>query len=136
MRSVERSVTNRRRKDDEPEPDAGVNPGFPIAPHHVAVLLNQYRVGAQPGDGYEPLEGFILGIEFTVDATGPLAACEIVYSITHSTPGDMHCTEAYRDVIETYRSLAHFRPLTVNDAVEVDGVRYTCARFGFKLVSA
>jgi hypothetical protein len=138
-------VSRQRRRDDKPGPDdpvtgsgvqpaAGNIPAFPTAPHHVAVLLNQQRINAHPGDGYEPLEGYILGMEFTVEAASALAACEIAYSITHSSPGDMHCPDAYGPVVETYFGLAHFRPLSVEDVVEIDGVRYACARFGFRAV--
>jgi hypothetical protein len=96
----------------------------------------QPRLDTHPGDGYEPLSGYITAVEFTVDATSPLAACEIAYAVTHSTPGEMHCPPRYRDVVETYRDIGHFRSVSVDDILEVDGARYACSRFGFTLVPA
>ena len=71
--------------------------------HHVAVLLNQWRVGALPGEGYEPLSGYIKAIEFSVEATSPEAACEIAYGVTNSDLTDLHCSEVYLDVVRAYR---------------------------------
>jgi hypothetical protein len=102
----------------------------------VAILLKQPPLDVHPGDGYEPLSGYITAVEFVVDATSPLAACEIAYAVTNSTPDEMHCPPRYRDVVETYRDVGHFRAVSVDDILEVDLVRYACARFGFTLVPA
>jgi hypothetical protein len=111
------------------------NGGKALADHKIAVLLNQEWVSAHPGDGYEPLSGYIKAIEFTVEATSPEAACEVAYAITHSSPDELHCEARYFDVVRTYAELAHFRAIAVNDILEVDGESFRCARFGFARVS-
>jgi hypothetical protein len=102
----------------------------------VTVLLNQDRVCAHPGDGYEPLSGYVKAIEFTVEATSAEAACEVAYAVTHSAPSELHCEARYFDVVRTYREVAHFRSLAVNDILDVDGEQFVCARFGFARVPA
>jgi hypothetical protein len=99
--------------------------------HHVAVLLNQWRVDALPGEGYEPLFGYIRAIEFFVEATSREAACEVAYGITNSDVTDLHCDRSYLDVVTTYREIGGFRFVTVDDMLEVDGTSFVCARFGF-----
>jgi hypothetical protein len=143
----------RQRKVDGVEPDCptrgrssidvhdhpageGVGTRYPVSPYQVTVLLSQQRLEVRPADGYEPLTGYIKAIEFTVEATSPLAACEIAYGVTNSSPDDMHCELTYREVVKTYREVGHFRSVAVDDLLEIDGVRYACARFGFKPVSA
>lgn len=106
------------------------------APRRVAVLLNQARIGARPNEGYEPLYGYVKAIEFFVEATSREAACEIAYGVTNSDVTDMHCDPVYADVVRTYRELAGFRFVTVDDMFEVDGRRFLCARFGFIRVPA
>jgi hypothetical protein len=106
------------------------------APRHVAVLLNQARIRARPNEGYEPLHGYIKAIEFFVEATSREAACEIAYAVTNSDLTDMHCDPVYVDVVRTYRELAGFRFVTVDDMFEVDGRSFLCARFGFIRVPA
>jgi hypothetical protein len=101
------------------------------ADHNVTVLLNQSLIGARPGDGYEPLSGYVVAIEFTVEATSPQAACEVAYAITNSYPNELHCEARYYDAVCTYREIGHFRSVTVDDILEVDGERFICARFGF-----
>jgi hypothetical protein len=100
-------------------------------PHHVAVLLNQWRASAHPDEGYEPFSGYIKAIAFSVEATSPMAACEIAYGVTNSDLIDMHCDAAYADVVRTYREIGGFRFVTVDDILEVDGRSFLCARFGF-----
>jgi hypothetical protein len=104
--------------------------------HHVAVLLNQWRVSARSGEGYEPLSGYIKAVEFLVEATSPEAACEVAYAVTNSDLTDMHCDPVYRDVVRTYREIGGFRFVTVDDMLEVDGISFVCARFGFIRVPA
>jgi hypothetical protein len=104
--------------------------------HHVAVLLNQWRVDALPGEGYEPLSGYIRAIEFFVEATSAEAACEVAYGITNSEVTDLHCDASYFDIVRTYREIGGFRFVTVDDMLEVDGVSFVCARFGFIRVLA
>jgi hypothetical protein len=82
------------------------------------------------------MTGYIKAIEFTVESTSPLAACEIAYAVTNSSPDDMHCELKYREIVKTYCDVGHFRSVAVDDLLEIDGVRYACARFGFTLVSA
>ena len=106
------------------------------ASRHVAVLLNQARVCAHPDVGYEPLFGYIKAIEFFVEATSPEAACEIAYGVTNSDLTDLHCDPVYADIVRTYREIAGFRFVTVDDMFEVDGVSFLCARFGFIRVPA
>jgi hypothetical protein len=105
-------------------------------PHDVTVWLNQESVGARPGDGYEPLFGFVKAIEFIVETTSAEAACEIAYAVTNSYSDELHCPRAYLDVVQTYRDLAGFRAMTVDDVLEVDGLRFVCARFGFDRIEA
>lgn len=106
------------------------------ASRHVAVLLNQARVCAHPDVGYEPLFGYIKAIEFFVEATSPEAACEIAYGVTNSDLTDLHCDPVYADIVRTYREIAGFRFVTVDDMFEVDGASFLCARFGFIRVPA
>jgi hypothetical protein len=106
------------------------------SPRHVAVLLNQARISARPNEGYEPLYGYIKAIEFFVEATSAVAACEIAYAVTNSDLTDMHCDPVYEDVVRTYREIAGFRFVTVDDMIEVDGRSFLCARFGFIRVPA
>ena len=102
----------------------------------MAVLLNQWRVSALPNEGYEPLSGYIRAVEFLVEATSPEAACEVAYAVTNSDLTDMHCDPVYRDVVRTYREIGGFRFVTVDDMLEVDGISFVCARFGFIRVPA
>lgn len=104
--------------------------------HHVAVLLNQEGIYAHPDEGYEPLSGYIMAIEFFVEATSAEAACEIAYAVTNSDLTDLHCDPAYVDVVRTYREIGGFRFVTVDDMFEVDGDSFVCARFGFIRVPA
>jgi len=97
----------------------------------VAVFLNQEKVYARPGEGYEPESGHVKAIEFVVDAASSEAACEIAYGVTNSDPGAMHCDAAYLDVVRTYREVGGFRFVSVGDILEVDGERFVCKRFGF-----
>jgi hypothetical protein len=99
--------------------------------HHVAVLLNQWRVNALPDEGYEPVGGYIKAIEFFVEATSPEAACEVAYGVTNSDVTNLHCDPSYLDVVRTYREIGGFRFVTVDDILEVDGASFICARFGF-----
>jgi hypothetical protein len=99
--------------------------------HHVAVLLNQWRITAHANEGYEPLSGYITAIEFFVEADSPMAACEIAYGVTNSDLIAMHCDAVYADVVRTYREIGGFRFVTVDDMFEVDGDAFVCARFGF-----
>jgi hypothetical protein len=101
------------------------------SPHRVEVLLNQAEVYAHPGDGYEPLSGYVTAIEFTVDAVTPLAACEIAYGVTNSYPWELHCEIKYLDVVRTYREVGHFRSVTAGDMFVVDEERFLCSHFGF-----
>lgn len=102
----------------------------------MAVLLDQTGICAHPGEGYEPLSGHIKAIEFLVNATSPKAACEIAYGVTNSNSTELHCARRYRDVVETYREIGHFRSVSVNDIFVIDGEQFVCARFGFRKVLA
>jgi hypothetical protein len=104
--------------------------------HRVAILLSQERIHVHPGEGYEPLSGYIKAIEFFVDATSPTAACEVAYGVANSYANELHCPANYRDVVETYRDIGGYRSVTVDDIIEVDGERFVCARFGFAWVPA
>jgi hypothetical protein len=117
------------------EPRVTGHGGRALSTHTIAVLLNQEWVSAHPGDGYEPLSGYIRAIEFTVEATSAEAACEVAYAITHSSPDELHCEAKYFDIVRTYAGLAHFRAVAVDDILEVDGETFRCARFGFAKVS-
>jgi hypothetical protein len=105
-------------------------------PRDVAVFLNQETIYARPGDGYEPLFGYVKAIEFIVQTTSPEAACEIAYAVTNSYPNELHCPAVYLDVVRTYRDIGGFRSVTIDDVFEIDGERFICARFGFARVPA
>jgi hypothetical protein len=112
-------------------PDRTAASRRPEAPHHVAVLLNQERVFAHPGEGYEPLSGHVKAIEFDVDAVSPAGACEVAYAVTNSYPAELHCERKYLDVVRTYREIGHFRSVTVGDIFVVNDEWFFCAHFGF-----
>ena len=102
-----------------------------MSPHRVSVLLNQGEVYARPGEGYEPLSGYVRAIDFDVDAISAGAACEVAYGVTNSYPGELHCDAKYLDVVRTYREVGHFRSVTVGDMFVVDEERFVCSHFGF-----
>lgn len=102
-----------------------------LSSHRVSVLLNQGEVYAHPGDGYEPLSGYVKAIEFDVDAINATAACEVAYGVTNSYPWELHCDTTYLDVVRTYREVGHFRSVTVGDIFVVDDEQFVCSRFGF-----
>ena len=101
-------------------------------PRHVAVLLNQWRVDALPGEGYEPLAGYIKAIEFFVDATSPEAACEVAYGVTNSELTDHalrpRCTSTWCGPTARSQASDSSRSMTCSKST---GVRFVCARFGF-----
>jgi hypothetical protein len=103
----------------------------PVSSHRVEVLLNQAEVYAHPGDGYEPLSGYVTAIEFTVDALSSIAACEVAYGVTNSYPWELHCDAKYLDVVRTYREVGHFRSVAAGDMFMVDEERFLCSHFGF-----
>jgi hypothetical protein len=103
----------------------------PVSSHHVTVLLNQGEVYAHPGDGYEPLSGYVMAIDFIVEAISAAAACEVAYGVTNSYPWELHCEAKYLDVVRTYREVGHFRSVTVGDIFVVNEERFVCSHFGF-----
>jgi len=102
-----------------------------VSSHRVKVLLNQGEVYAHPGDGYEPLQGYVKAIEFDVGAISAAAACEVAYGVTNSYPWELHCAPIYLDVVRTYREVGHFRSVTVGDMFAVDEEWFVCSHFGF-----
>ena len=124
-----KKIVGRRRK--EPDLSALSPAPSPLPSHRVAVLLNQGEVYAHPGEGYEPLSGYVKAIEFDVEAVSAAAACEVAYGVTNSTPSELHCEDRYLDVVRTYREVAHFRSVTVGDMFVVDDEHFVCSRFGF-----
>jgi hypothetical protein len=103
----------------------------PVLIHRVTVLLNQGEVYAHPGEGYEPLSGYVKAIEFDVEAVTAAAACEVAYGVTNSYPSELHCEAKYLDVVRTYREVGHFRSVTVGDMFVVDEEQFLCSHFGF-----
>jgi hypothetical protein len=103
----------------------------PVALHRVTVFLNQSEVYAHPGDGYEPLSGYVKAIDFEVDAISAAAACEVAYGVTNSYPWELHCESKYLEVVRTYREVGHFRSITVGDMIVVDEEPFVCSHFGF-----
>ncbi len=97
----------------------------------MTVLLNQGEVYAHPGEGYEPLSGYVKAIEFDVEAVSAAAACEVAYGVTNSSPSELHCEAKYLDVVRTYREVGHFRSVTVGDMFVVDEEQFLCSHFGF-----
>ncbi len=102
-----------------------------VLTHRVTVLLNQEEVYAHPGDGYEPLSGYVKAIDFDVEAISATAACEVAYGVTNSSPWELHCDAKYLDVVRTYREVGHFRSVTVGDIFVVGEERFVCSHFGF-----
>jgi phosphoenolpyruvate-protein kinase (PTS system EI component) len=68
--------------------------------------------------------------ELEVNGKG-LAACETVFAILNSYPDEMFCASQYRAQVEAFRKQKR-RSMSVGDVLDVDGVRYECADFGFK----
>ena len=115
-------------------PDNSIEPtNYEDGPTHVTVLLSQYRIDAAPAARYEPFTEHITAIEFSVDAASRRAACEVAYAITNSYPTALHCESEYLDIVRTYREIGHFRSVSVDDVFVVDGERFVCARFGFRV---
>ena len=69
-------------------------------PHHIAVLLSQQKVCARPGEGYEPLFGYIKAIESLSTPPAPRRLRDR-YAVTNSDPAKLHCEAAYIDVVRT-----------------------------------
>ncbi len=68
--------------------------------------------------------------DLEVEGSG-LAACETVYAILNSYPDEMFCAEKYRASVEAFRKQGR-RSMSVGDVLDVDGVRYECAKVGFE----
>jgi hypothetical protein len=68
--------------------------------------------------------------DLEVEGTG-LAACETVFAILNSYPEEMFCDRKYLALVEAFRGCRN-RSMSVGDVLDVDGVRYECADFGFK----
>ncbi len=65
-----------------------------------------------------------------VDGEG-LVACETAFAIFNSHPDEMFCHWKYLGDVESFRNLGK-RSMSVGDVLDVDGVRYKCANFGFE----
>jgi hypothetical protein len=94
-------------------------------------------------DGFEKAaaDGVYDGDGFTFDvlADSHLEAAEVVFAVCNSSPGELHCEEAYFDRVQRYREKGN-RSLSTGDIVmlrrlgspdDEDG-RYGVKSFGFE----
>jgi hypothetical protein len=85
--------------------------------------------------GYEAGDALVRVFDLSVSATGVEAACEVVFAITNSYPGELFCEPTYADVVAEYRA-AGLRSLSVGDVLIIGdqtGVNtaWACAPAGF-----
>jgi hypothetical protein len=91
----------------------------------------------QPGDALDRV------FELTVAADSPEAACEVVFAVCNSAPGELFCDHRYAGVVAEYRA-ARLRSLSVGDVLIVrpaagdadTGQAFACAIFGFDALPA
>jgi hypothetical protein len=98
----------------------------------VAVLHNR---GRGRFFGYEAGDALVRVFDLSVSATGVQAACEVVFAVTNSYPGELFCESTYADVVAEYRA-AGLRSLSVGDVLIIGdqmGVNtaWACAPAGF-----
>ncbi len=98
----------------------------------VAVLHNR---GRGRFFGYEAGDALVRVFDLSVSATGVEAACEVVFAVTNSYPGERFCEPTYADVVAEYRA-AGLRSLSVGDVLIIadqTGVNtaWACAPAGF-----
>ena len=98
----------------------------------VAVLHNR---GRGRFFGYEAGDALVRVFDLSVSATGVEAACEVVFAVTNSYPGELFCEPTYADVVAEYRA-AGLRSLSVGDVLIIGdqtGVNtaWACAPAGF-----
>ena len=73
--------------------------------------------------GYMPADTLAWVFELTIDETSPEAACELVYAICNSGPGELHCPPSLARLVGAYRA-GGLRSLSVGDVLilrEEDG---------------
>lgn len=70
-------------------------------------------------------------IAFAAEGESHESLCELAFAIANSYPGELHCPEAFEEVVVRYRAERH-RSLSVGDVVTVDGAGYMCAAMGFR----
>jgi hypothetical protein len=86
----------------------------------------------QPGDALDRV------FDLTVTADSPEAACEVVFAVCNSAPGELFCAPRYAEVVTEYRA-ARLRSLSVGDVLIIrpadsdadSGRAFACAVFGF-----
>jgi hypothetical protein len=98
----------------------------------VAMLHNR---GRGRFFGYEAGDALVRVFDLSVSATGVQAACEVVFAVTNSYPGELFCEPTYADVVAEYRA-AGLRSLSVGDVLIIGdqmGVNtaWACAPAGF-----
>jgi hypothetical protein len=98
----------------------------------VAVLHNR---GRGRFFGYEAGDALVRVFDLSVSALGVEAACEVVFAVTNSYPGERFCEPTYADVVAEYRA-AGLRSLSVGDVLIIAdqmGVNtaWACAPAGF-----
>jgi hypothetical protein len=117
-------------RDTTPQVRGDACPSF-----QVTVLHN---VGWGRFWAYRPGDALDRVFELTVTANSPEAACEIVFAVCNSAPGELFCDHRYAEVVSEYRA-ARLRSLSVGDVLIVrraegdgDGGRaFACAAVGF-----
>lgn len=86
----------------------------------------------QPGDALDRV------FELAVAADSPEAACDVVFAVCNSAPGELFCDHRYVEAVTEYRA-ARLRSLSVGDVLIIrpadsdadSGQAFACAVFGF-----
>ena len=85
--------------------------------------------------GYEEGDALVRVFDLSVSASGVEAACEVVFAVANSYPGELFCDATYADIVAEYRA-AGLRSLSVGDVLIIaddTGVKtaWACAPAGF-----
>lgn len=84
-------------------------------------------------DGYHPDAEYETRFAMIVEETDAERICELMFSICNSYPDELHCHRIFAEEVSRYRSFRN-RSLSVGDIVTVNGVGYSCERFGWKQI--
>ena len=85
--------------------------------------------------GYEEGDALVRVFDLSVSASGVAAACEVVFAVANSYPGELFCDASYAEVVAEYRA-AGLRSLSVGDVLIVADhtevkTAWACAPAGF-----
>jgi hypothetical protein len=92
---------------------------------------------------YQPEDALDRVFELTVTADDPKAACEVVFSVCNSFPGELFCDHRYAAIVAEYRA-AQLRSVSAGDVLVVrpadgdvdSGQAFACAMVGFDALPA